>query len=303
VTLEELRAALNVAGMSVTNELGLPEDAGKQFYLLNGAHISWYYADGRFTVDGNNRTLVEATLRRAVVKKSKPAEGIAMIDEAPRQSASILAPGLPNPARKPRQIFVAYSYKLYPKADYRRVYNDLAKAFKVDFVFADEKITNLHILQKIANYIRESRFSIYDISGWNPNVTLELGLAFGLSEKSYIAIDPSKTDIDEVPSDLRGMDRIQYASYTELQTGLERLLAQELPVQPTHDVENQLVQLRDQTVKVIAESEGLKIPDIARLLGVSIDMAKLVVRPLVEEGKLRIEGVKRGARYFLALTG
>ena len=172
------------------------------------------------------------------------------------------------------------------------------KAFQIDFVFADEKITNLHILQKIANYIRSSRFGIYDISGWNPNVTLELGLAFGLGEKAYIAIDPTKTDVNEVPSDLRGMDRIQYDSYTELQTGLERLLAQELPLPRTHDVENQLTSLREQAVSVVAQSEGLKVPDIARLLGISIDMAKVVVRPLVGT-RLRIEGIKRGARYYL----
>lgn len=221
-----------------------------------------------------------------------------MTEDKPEQAASILAPGLPNPARKPRQVFVAYSYRLYPKADYRRVFQDLSKAFKVEFVFADEKITSLHILQKIANYIRESRFGIYDISGWNPNVTLELGLAFGLNEKTFIALDPGKTDINEVPSDLRGIDRIQYSSYAELQAGIERLLAQEFPLQPAHDVENQLTQLREQAVKVIAESEGLKVPDIARLLGVSIDMAKVVVRPLVGD-KLRIEGVKRGAKYYL----
>ena len=221
-----------------------------------------------------------------------------MADEKQEQAISILAPGLPNPSRIPRQIFVAYSYKLYPKADYRRVFQELGKAFQVDFVFADEKITNLHILQKIANYIRSSRFGVYDISGWNPNVTLELGLAFGLNEKSYIAIDPSKTPVDEVPADLRGIDRIQYGSYTELQAGVERLLAQEVPVRPTHDVENQLVQLRDQAVRLIGDSEGLRIPDIAKLLGVSIDMAKVVVKPLVDH-QLRIEGIKRGARYFL----
>lgn len=220
-----------------------------------------------------------------------------MADEQQR-ATSILAPGLPNPARKPRQIFVAYSYKLYPKADYRRVFNDLKGAFQVDFVFADEKITNLHILQKIANYIRESRFGLYDISGWNPNVTLELGLAFGLTEKAYIAIDPSKTDVDEVPADLRGLDRIQYGSYAELSTGVEKLLLQEFPLEPTHDVENQLRQLRDQAVSVIGESEGLKISDIAKLLGVSVDMAKVIVRPLIGD-KLRIEGIKRGARYYL----
>ena len=105
-----------------------------------------------------------------------------MADEL-QQTTSILAPGLPNPARKPRQVFVAYSYKRFPRADYRRVFNDLNAAYLVDFVFADEKITSLHILQKIANYIRESRFGLYDISGWTPNVTLELGLAFGLAER------------------------------------------------------------------------------------------------------------------------
>jgi len=206
--------------------------------------------------------------------------------------------GLPNPARKPRQVFVAYSYKLYPKADYRRVFQDLAKAFQIDFVFADEKITNLHILQKIMGYIRESRFGIYDISGWNPNVTLELGLAFGLTETAYIAIDPGKTNVAEVPADLRGLDRIQYGSYAELQAGVERLLAQEFPVKPTHDVENQLAQLRGQTISIVTESEGLKITDIARLLGVSVDMAKVVVKPMLGN-ELRIDGIKRGAKYFL----
>lgn len=40
------------------------------------------------------------------------------------------------------------------------------------------------------------------------------------------------------------------------------------------------------------------MPDIARLLGISIDMAKVVIRPLVGT-TLRIEGIKRGARYYL----
>lgn len=212
------------------------------------------------------------------------------------EATSILAPGLPNPARKPRQIFVAYSYRLYPKTDYRKVFTELAAAFKVEFVFADEKITNLHILQKIANYIRESRFGLYDISGWNPNVTLELGLAFGLAEKAYIAIDPSKTPVEEVPADLRGIDRIQYGSYTELRAGVERLLAQEFPVQPAHDMENQLQILRDQALKVVGESSGLAISDIAKLLGVSKDMAAVIVRPLLGVS-LRIKGERRGAKY------
>jgi len=130
-------------------------------------------------------------------------------------------------------------------------------------------------------------------------VTLELGLAFGLNEKAYIAFDPTKTPLEEVPADLRGIDRMQYRSYSELQDRVERLLAQEVPVQRTHDVENQLVQLRSEALRLINESDGLKMVDIARLLGVSVDMAKVVVRPLVGT-KLRIEGQTRAAKYRLA---
>lgn len=212
---------------------------------------------------------------------------------------SIVATGLPNPARKPRQVFVAYPYTLYDTADYRRPFKDLAKAFDVQFVFADEKITTLHILQKIADYIRSSRCGIYDISGWNANVTLELGLAYGLNEKAYIVANPKQHAAGEVPADLRGLDRLQYQSYAELQSAVEKILTQEFPIQPTHNVEDQLSGLREQAMAVLRESEGLKISDIASLLGVTVDVAKVVVHPLVG-ASLRTEGVRRGTRYFPA---
>ena len=85
-----------------------------------------------------------------------------------------------------KQIFVAYAYNLYDQRDYRKVYTSLEKAFGVKFIFADEKITNMHILQKIISYIRGSDFSLFDISSWNPNVTLELGIALATSDDWYI---------------------------------------------------------------------------------------------------------------------
>ena len=122
------------------------------------------------------------------------------------EHASFIDVSLASLIKSPRQVFVAYSYRLYDKRDYRRCFEEVGKAFKVDFIFADEKISSLHILQKIANYIRESQFGIYDITGWNPNVTLELGLALGMGERVYIALNPDETDLDDVPSDLKGVD-------------------------------------------------------------------------------------------------
>ena len=84
-------------------------------------------------------------------------------------------------------------------------------------------------MKKIETFIRGSDFAIFDISAWNPNVTLELGFAMAAGDQWYIAIDPSKTEIKEVPSDLRGLDRIEYSSYSELQTKLQVLIEQRYP--------------------------------------------------------------------------
>src|SRR3954469_12426683 len=94
-----------------------------------------------------------------------------------------------------RSIFVAYAYNIYDRRDYRGVFVQLEKAYGVKFIFADEKITNMHILQKIISYIKASDFSLFDISGWNPNVTLELGVALAMSENWYICFNPEKTDL------------------------------------------------------------------------------------------------------------
>jgi predicted nucleotide-binding protein len=129
-----------------------------------------------------------------------------------------------------RSIFVAYAYTLYDRRDYRKVFTSLENAFGVKFIFADEKITNMHIMQKIISYIQAADFSIYDISGWNPNVTLELGIGIGIGMMSqkdwYILVNPEKTPNQEVPSDIKGIDRIQYTSFSDLEDRLAALLSQ-----------------------------------------------------------------------------
>jgi len=204
---------------------------------------------------------------------------------------------LPNLARKPRQVFVAYSYRLYDIRDYRRPFLEVGKAFKVDFVFADEKISSLHILQKIANQIKESQFGIYDISGWNPNVTLELGLALGMNERVFVALNPEKTEMNDLPSDLKGIDRLQYNSFSKLQDELERLLSQELPPQSDPEAINFLNKLQDDIVEIVSKAPGMSVTSIAKALGVNKELAKLAVQNEVGK-RLERRGKTRGARYY-----
>jgi hypothetical protein len=123
-----------------------------------------------------------------------------------------------------RRVFVAYPYSI-PAIEYRAAFREVGDRFGVRFVYADERITNMHVLAKIYLMILESAFGIYDVSGWNANVTLELGMALGLRETSYILMNPTAHVSEEAPADLRGFDRIEYRTLEELGSKLDQLLS------------------------------------------------------------------------------
>jgi hypothetical protein len=196
-------------------------------------------------------------------------------------------------------IFVAYPYIL-PADDYRHPFLELEESFPVKFVFADAEITNRQILDKITTMIRNSRFSLFDITGWNPNVTLEFGIAVGGSRDYYLLFNPDQSPDGAVPADLGGLDRIQYRSYHELSAGLTKLLLQEFGVpQVGQEMADRLQDLQGRVPDILRSEPGLKIGDIADRLEVPTEMAKIVVRPLVGENGLRTTGQRKGTRYFI----
>jgi hypothetical protein len=197
-----------------------------------------------------------------------------------------------------RQVFVAYAYNLYDQRDYRRVFASLERDFGIEFIFADEKITNMHILQKIISHIRGSDFSLFDISSWNPNVTLELGVALALSDDWYILFNPEKIAMAEVPSDIRGIDRIQYASFSDLEDRLSVLLDQWYPQRARATTTDYFVNAQRSVLGLIRTQPGLKVTEISDVLRMNLRVAQVVVRNLVVAGSIRTEGKARGVKYF-----
>jgi hypothetical protein len=151
---------------------------------------------------------------------------------------------------------------------------------------------------ELSSYIKASQFSIFDISGWNPNVTLELGVALALSDNWYISFNPDKTPVEEVPSDIKGIDRIQYTSFSEYEEKLVALLEQTFPKQDRQPLGDYITALSKDVKDLLGRQPGLKMNEIAELLKINVKMAQVVVHPLVEK-ELRVEGARRGARYFL----
>jgi len=91
--------------------------------------------------------------------------------------------------------------------------------FKIEY--ADTNLETRHLLERIKRLIKAADFSFFDLSRWNPNVSLELGLAEGMKIPYYILVN-SKLEKD-VPSDIKGIQRIEYA---QLQLGDKSLRSQ-----------------------------------------------------------------------------
>jgi hypothetical protein len=198
-------------------------------------------------------------------------------------------------------VFVAYPYIL-PKDDYRRPFNEVGKAFNVQFQFADERIANKQILDKITDMITTATFSLFDITTWNANVVLELGIAIGAGRNYYLLFNPDHLGNpkgEAVPADLGGFERIQYRSYAELEDGLTKLLAQEFGLPLSGDQTDPLREFRERVPEILSQEPGLKVREIADRLGITVDLAQVVVRPLATSRELETTGVKRGTRYYL----
>lgn len=133
-------------------------------------------------------------------------------------------------------------------------------------------------------------------------MTLELGFAMAIGDQWFIAIDPSKTDVNEVPSDLRGLDRIQYSSYTELSTNLAVLLEQHYPKKARGTLDSYLEDRRSEIRDILRSNPGLTIISLAQLLRVEVPVAQLALRPLFETGELESTGNRKGMKYFIKGT-
>jgi hypothetical protein len=76
--------------------------------------------------------------------------------------------------------------------------------------YADTSLKTRQLLSILTTYIKAADFCLFDLSFWNPNVALELGLAEGLGQDYYILVNHKQSK--DVPSDIKGLQRIEYSA-------------------------------------------------------------------------------------------
>jgi len=88
------------------------------------------------------------------------------------------------------------------------------------FFKADNEISNIDIMCKVCREIQTCGYAIINISGLNPNVMLELGLAYGIGKPVIIVKDKNTKTI----TDLGSIEYIEYEHAYDLMQKLTKAL-------------------------------------------------------------------------------
>lgn len=197
------------------------------------------------------------------------------------------------------EVFVACPYRIFPMDDYKSVFRKVSKSYSITFKFADERRLLVNTYCRKSQDTSETAIFLFLTSqAGTPNVSLELGIAVGLGKKYFILFNAT-IDNSDVPSDIRGFDRIQYSSNTELEAKLNLLLKQEMPghVQTT---DLTFSALKGRILEILDRSpSGLGLTQLAQALSSDKLIVSSILKAMLNDNELRTEGRKRGTIYVV----
>ena len=124
-------------------------------------------------------------------------------------------------------VFLAYPFK-FPEIE--TTVREACIEF-ADVIVAKDEVQVSHILDKILRQMNESSVCLFDLTGSNVNVVLELGIAIGRGASYCLLrrVDPTNSDgIEDFFSDLKGWDHIRYADNDDLTKKLQEYIPKQL---------------------------------------------------------------------------
>jgi len=147
---------------------------------------------------------------------------------------------------KIHQVFVGCPFQKDIRSNYDRLKQELEGQTPLAIVLADTgAITSTnYLLQHITEQVRDSAGCIFDATGGNPNVSLEVGIAHALGVDYLLAFKtrkprstpsaavPGRADLGQVKpiiSDLQGKHRVEYKVYPSLRADVEKKYLEHLP--------------------------------------------------------------------------
>lgn len=126
-----------------------------------------------------------------------------------------------NPSYQSNRVFIAMPFANEYLDSYNYGMVPVLNGLGYEYYKADNEISNKDIMCKVCNEIQSCRMVIANISGLNPNVMLELGLAYGLGKPVIIIKDRDTKAV----SDIGSIEYIEYSHAGELQQKLFKALS------------------------------------------------------------------------------
>jgi nucleoside 2-deoxyribosyltransferase len=210
-------------------------------------------------------------------------------------------------------VFVGCNYERIPIHGFRDAFREVqASEPRIQFRFADVRISNKAIMEKVRDEILHCDAGLYDVTFRNPNVMMELGVAVGSGRPWNILYNPDADSQSwltkgwfnkktaELPANLRGYEYLQYTSEETLKDALTRWAEHALCQAPLSTVEHWLKATQALTA-LLTRKPGITIHEIATDLGAQhVSLVRLTLSELRKKGALRSEGRGPSTRYFVS---
>jgi hypothetical protein len=210
-----------------------------------------------------------------------------------------------------RQNFVFMGYPFdppFPAEDYRGAVAELQEELPVRFWYFLDEITTAEMMRKIWRAILRADVAIFDVSGGNPNVAFELGLAVSENKKCMTILRTGKPN-PLGSADLGYAERAEYDSIASLKTRIREVAVTQLsgmrlfnelsyslhPV--AGDLDRQTLEDRlRHVVKTVFDKKQIQKRGASQILG-DEGLATAALNALREKDVLKVEGQRRGSRW------
>ena len=206
------------------------------------------------------------------------------------------------------------------RKNYDKLKADLEKETPLHIVLADTAaITSTdYLLEHITTLIRESAGCIFDVTGGNPNVSLEVGVAHALPADFLLALYTRKPrsqrnaqealeregEVRPIISDLQGRNRIEYKTYKTLkEQAMSRYLGRLPYVRRWRDFRKRNRNLVKSALEIFSEirTSGRTVrPRVIALLDGTGIQADTLLRALSQAKLLTVKRGRSGGIYYPA---
>ena len=218
------------------------------------------------------------------------------------------------PDNSPRKNFVFLGYPHNPPLaldDYRAVTHELQQELPIRLWYFLDEVTTQEMMRKIWRAILRADLAVFDISGGNPNVALELGMAVAINRPCITLLKTGEPN-PLGNADMAYSERAEYQSRATLKTKLVELLRAKssalrllntisYQVQsdafpyPREDIEQKL----HETVTHVFQNKRATRATVTDIFGSSATSG-IVLDALRENGVFKLEGQTKGARWLLS---